>query len=604
MTWAARAARPCHTFELPFPTERGPNFDKPCFINRIDFAAILSSSNFRNDMASGDSPTLVVRDATGEMMRVPFAAGKLLIGRVSQSDVKLEHGLVSRQHAEIWRDAEDRYHVRDLRSSNGTLVNGRAISDAILDPNDEIGIGPFVLTIEQAGAAPKKKKTTSARIVLADEGATLLSLLRDYAPPRIDVAHLTTLNDFSRKLFETPEAAARSAALCGLMVGPQFRGLWAAIVQTPRGSEERPPEVLFEESGAMIGHEPYLSRSVLRRVRETGEAVLASNVGLPAQQNEDANANVKVSVSPDILAMAAVACPIATAAEVIDVLYVMLPPALGSVEWLALVSLAVKQYQQARSVWAARAQAETFAAMQQELARARHIQMRLLPRNPKFDRLDVAIGFVPCDWVGGDYADAVRMKDGRMLLAIADVCGNGLSAALVASSVHTMIHAGARGGASLAELMNSLNDYLNETLAGESYVTMIAVAVDPASGELEMANAGHPPALVMSPGQEPRRIDVAGNLPLGMDSLPIATYRLALAPDELLSLYSDGLSELGIGEEQLLEIEGICGELKTIYTAGQITVQAAAEHLSRRLDALQGSRPPVDDRTFLLARLQ
>jgi serine phosphatase RsbU (regulator of sigma subunit) len=291
------------------------------------------------------------------------------------------------------------------------------------------------------------------------------------------------------------------------------------------------------------------------------------------------------------------------AGDVIDVLYVMLPPALGSAEWLALVSLAVKQFQQAESVWAARKQAETYAAMQRELARARHIQMRLLPRNPKFDRLDVAIGFVPCHWVGGDYADAVRMKDGRTLLAIADVCGKGLSAALVASSVHTMIHSGARGGARLGELMNSLNDYLNETLAGESYVTMIAITVDPSSGEVEMANAGHPPALVMSPGEHPRRIDVVGNLPLGMDSQQIATYRLKLAPDEMLSLYSDGLSELGIGDKQLLEIEGLCGELKAIYTTAERTLPEAAEQLSRRLDALQGSRPPVDDRTFLLARL-
>lgn len=546
-------------------------------------------------MQSSAAPILLVRDESGEVLRFPFTLDKLIVGRVPQASVRLDHGMVSRQHAEIWRGG-GRYHVRDLQSRNGTLVNGVAVTESDLSAGDQIGIGPFTLTIIDEDTSATGG--TSTRIVLADGDDARISSLRDHAPPRIDVAHLTILNEFSQKLLETPTEEARAAALCKLMVGPQFRGHWAVMVQAPRGGAEAPPKLLSEAYGAMVGREPYLSRSVLRRVRETGEAVLASNAGLPAHVEED----VQMSIAPGVMAMAAVACPVASTANVIDVLYVMLPPMLGSAEWLALVNLAVKQHQQAESTWAARKQAEAMAIMERELARARQIQMRLVPKDPKFDGLDVAIGFVPCLWVGGDYVDAVKMKDGRTLLAIADVCGKGLSAALVASSVHTMIHAGVLSDLSLLELMSNLNEYLGQTIPDESFVTMSAIAVDPIRGEIEVVDAGHPPPLLIAPGRPPRRIEVEGNLPLGQESGAIVSHRVALAADELLALYSDGLSELPDEQEKLLGINGLASELQTVYASREITVLDAAEKLSRRLDALQGPRASADDRTFLLAR--
>src|SRR6185437_9437110 len=377
----------------------------------------------------------------------------------------------------------------DLQSRNGTLVNGAAVTECILAKGDQITIGPFVLTIQGPGETALTSGS-STRIVLADGADARMSSLRDHAPPRIDVGHLTTLNEFTQKLLETPVQGNRADELCRLMVGPQFRGQWAVIVRIQRNGTETPPQLLHEAYGAMVGgREPYLSRSVLRRVRESGDAVLASNAGLPAHQEED----VQMSIAPQVLAMAAVACPITRNDQTVDVLYIMLPPMLGSAEWLALVNLAVQQYQQAESSWAARKQAETIAAMERELARARQIQMRLVPKDPKFNGLEVAIGFVPCHFVGGDYVDAVRMKDGRTLVAIADVCGKGLPAALVASSVHTMIHAGVLSDLSLPELMSNLNSYLQGTLSDESFVTMVAIAIDPIRGEIEVVDAGHPP---------------------------------------------------------------------------------------------------------------
>jgi sigma-B regulation protein RsbU (phosphoserine phosphatase) len=369
-------------------------------------------------MVAQNAPILLVRDANGEVLRVPFAAEKLVVGRIPEVNVRLDHGMVSRKHAEFWRDEQGKFHARDLQSRNGTLVNGATITDAVLSKGDQITIGPFILTVQIPGDTTSTTGT-STRIVLADGADARMSSLRDHAPPRIDVGHLTTLNEFTQKLLETPTAAERAGEICRLMVGSQFRGQWAVIVRVERGATESPPQLLHEAYGAMVGgREPYLSRSVLRRVRETGDAVLASNAGLPAHQDQD----VQMSIAPQVLAMAAVACPIARTDKTVDVLYIMLPPMLGSAEWLALVNLAVQQYQQAESSWASRKQAETIAAMERELARARQIQMRLVPKDPKFNGLEVAIGFVPCHFVGGDYVDAVKMRDGRMRMFAEKVC--------------------------------------------------------------------------------------------------------------------------------------------------------------------------------------
>ena len=543
-----------------------------------------------------DSATILIRDADGQVQRVPFAAERMIVGRTVDAAVRIDSALVSRQHAELWRDASGRFHVRDLNSRNGTFVNGQPVNDRALESGDQIGIGAHTLSIQ--GPSLVSAPHSSTRIFLAADDPGRLSSLKDLEPPRIEVSHLMTLNEFSQKLLDNADANDRLLALCKLMVGSQFHARWAVIVRLRFDAFDEVPELLTEARDALSNREPYLSRSVLCRVRETGDAVLASNMGLPAAQEM----NIEVSISPQVMAMAAVACPVRRLPEFIDVLYVTLPPMLGSAEWLALVSLAVKQFQQGESAWAARRQAEEIAVMECELQRARQIQMRLVPREPKFAGLDLAIGFVPCKWVGGDYVDAVRMADGRTLLTVADVCGKGLAAALVSSSLHTMVHSCVLSGLGLRELMSNLNHYLCHTLPDESFVTMIAVAIDAATGEMELVNAGHPPPIVVATGGELRRLETDSNLPLGVENSSITSTRMLLATSELLALYSDGLSELPTNENDLLGIEGLGVELQAASQLLSASTQAVADRLNHRLNILQSSRPSTDDRTFLLAR--
>jgi len=148
------------------------------------------------------------------------------------------------------------------------------------------------------------------------------------------------------------------------------------------------------------------------------------------------------------MAMAAVACPVARSEAAIDLLYVMLPPSYGSGEWLALVNLAVRQYQQAESAWAARKQSESIAVMERELARAKKSRCAS-PTDPHFEGLDGRHRFTPAAQrsaaITSTRSSNVR---GRTLLAIA-VAKTPQHSCL---APHPMVHAGVLGSARLCTI--------------------------------------------------------------------------------------------------------------------------------------------------------
>ncbi len=456
---------------------------------------------------------LHIVDAGGAVSQLPLAGGRAVIGRAQDADVKLDSGMVSRHHAELTRDAFGRWTVSDLHSRNGTMVNGMAVTTHQLEAGDRVGIGPYTLTLAAAVEdTTSLEPPTRSRLLLSDAAAGRISTLKDVEPPRLAASHLTTLSNLSRDLLATDDPAHRLTALCRLMVGRDFHGRRAYALRLSEANPDQSPSPLCEPQQAedLAGSDPYgpagsgpgsqgvdpsayISQGVLRAVRHKGEAVLAGNTGHAG--------DIELSISSSILPVSAVAVPLRQEPGWFDILYVTLPPEYGNGEWLALTALAAKQFQQAEDAWTARKRAEAHAAVELELHRAQQIQMRLVPQATAVEGLDLAIGFVPCRWVGGDYVDVVPMKDGRTLLTVADVCGKGLPAALISSSLHTMVHTAIDAGMGLAALMASLNRYLCHTLSSESFVTMVAVAIDPRTGELECVNAGHPPALLLTPAR-------------------------------------------------------------------------------------------------------
>jgi serine phosphatase RsbU (regulator of sigma subunit)/pSer/pThr/pTyr-binding forkhead associated (FHA) protein len=559
---------------------------------------------------------LDIQSAAGPA-RVPLAGQSLIVGRAREAQVFLDSRTISRRHAELVCDPFGRWWVRDLGSHNGTLVNGQRVTEQLLKPGDALQVGEFTLAfraedaVAPPPASPDGGSTAGGKVALVDAGGRVASL-RDFDAPRIAAGHLSTLSDFGQQLLTLPSPADRLTALCALMIRPEFHGRSAMALRAAKDSFTDAPKPLCAPRAAP-GDEtlsPYISRTLLRTLLARNEPVLASNAaaaGGRAVPGAAAANMAELSMASDVMTIAAVACPIKSEPNHTDLLYVLFPPEYGTSEWLALVALAVKQFQQAESTWAARKLGEDHAAIERELSRAHAIQKRLVPRDVVIPGVDFAIGFLPCRWVGGDYVDIVRGPapggGERVLVTIADVCGKGLPAALVASSLHMMTHTAMRAGMPLPQIMQNLNLYLCETLADGTFVTMLAAMLDPASGTLEVINAGHPPGYFLSPAGDVQATQQAANMPLGLDpAAELLSEHGALPPGSYLVLYTDGLSELALADGTLLGEEALAQHLAALVKAAATpTSTDLSAKLTSLLDSLQDGMSR-DDRTFLVVR--
>jgi serine phosphatase RsbU (regulator of sigma subunit) len=178
---------------------------------------------------------------------------------------------------------------------------------------------------------------------------------------------------------------------------------------------------------------------------------------------------------------------------------------------------------------------------QQELAIAASIQQRLMAVNiPELPFARLKAKNLSCKEIGGDFYDAVQTDDG-VSVVIADVCGKGVSAALLASTLQGMVCTQLAVGMPLHDIVSAVNRFFCKKHLGEKYATVIIVRLKH-TGELEFVNCGHVrPLLVMN--KNVSRPEQA-NLPVGL--LSDASYDSAsvqLSPGDRLVLVTDGVTE-------------------------------------------------------------
>jgi serine phosphatase RsbU (regulator of sigma subunit)/pSer/pThr/pTyr-binding forkhead associated (FHA) protein len=558
----------------------------------------------RNDLEGPTSPGtspifrghLEIRLEGGPPARRLIAEPHLVIGRVQGVQVFLDHHTVSRRHAEMFCDPFGRFWIRDLGSTNGTQVNGEPVTEQALSPGDRISIGDYTIAFNVD--LPESRGAVRPPPVEFEKPTEIRTLL-DFEPPRIAAEHLRTLLTLSRQLISIESPEERLAALCDLAVRDDFQGLSAVVLRVEGGTSVRLSRT-HRHGGEVDDDPPYVSRRVLRAVRETREPVLAGN--LPTLQ--EGSLSLGLTISAEVMELGVIACPLGETDRRLDVLYVTLPPACGNAEWLSLLALAAEVYQQSEVAWTARRHAQEHLAIERELGTARQLQRALLPQRLDFLQLDVAVGFEPCKWVGGDYVDAVQLADGRVLLAVADVCGKGLQAALVTSSLHTMVRAALDSGPTVSQLVERVNHHLCEWLPSHSFVTMVVAAIDPRTGEIECVNAGHPPVLVADRDGDVRLLQSAANPALGVAPCSIEPQRALLEYGDVLLMCTDGLTELRGGDEQeMLGLERL-GERFARICAERPDERSAsvAEALHAMLERYRGDELPGDDRAYVIAQ--
>ncbi|MFV2071580.1 MAG: PP2C family protein-serine/threonine phosphatase [Thermoanaerobaculales bacterium] len=179
----------------------------------------------------------------------------------------------------------------------------------------------------------------------------------------------------------------------------------------------------------------------------------------------------------------------------------------------------------------------------QELELARQIQESLLPsRYIEFGKFSIHTSFQPAAEVGGDYFDVFSMSDRRLVLTVGDVAGHGLSTGLLMASLKSSVAALVHEGYSGPDLIEKVNHLLVDHSQKLRMVTLTVVEIDPADGSFVLANAGHPPAFLLTADGGVEEL-MAGSIPMGSRLCRPVSLHGGFPPGSRLVLYSDGLVE-------------------------------------------------------------
>jgi len=178
-----------------------------------------------------------------------------------------------------------------------------------------------------------------------------------------------------------------------------------------------------------------------------------------------------------------------------------------------------------------------------EMDLAREIQEHLLPINPAVPGLKVCSLYRPAQDVSGDYFDVLPMSDGSWLIAIADVTGHGVPAAMAAAIVKALLMMASETVAKPHEVIRRINRRFVAILRPGLFVTTFVARWYPETRRLSYANAGHPPGLLFRASSEIEELSSSG-MPVGiLEQITSETREVELSPGDRLVLFTDGLTE-------------------------------------------------------------
>jgi phosphoserine phosphatase RsbU/P len=466
--------------------------------------------------------------------RLPFT-----VGRRSGKDLLLLDARVSRDHAHIEQDA-DKLFLVDEGSKQGTFVNGTRISRHRLSPNDRVVFGTDAITVT---FSPDPAHSSTAREFLSQVIATpVISAGSDLekltlfleAARKLNTAGL--LNDVLITLIETTlritKAERGHVFLCG-----KDGSLCLAVGQNAKGEPLKDDQTISRSllQEAVSSASEFLLQDVRQSTRLAGrESIIANElrsiVCIPLrhmQVRERSGGEATLSAMP-VLA---------------GVLYLdsrFVASDLSHTGHDILRTIATEAAALLENAHLAEAE-EAARKVQQELSIAASIQQRLMAVSiPELSYANIQARNIPCRDIGGDFYDVVPTKDG-LAVVVADVCGKGISAALLASILQGMFYSQLQNEVPLVEAVTAVNRFLCAKNLEAKYATLVLLMLRQ-DGSVELVNCGHVPPLRI--GAKGVARTGAFNVPVGLLSdTKYESTRLKLSPGERLLVVTDGVTE-------------------------------------------------------------
>jgi phosphoserine phosphatase RsbU/P len=538
---------------------------------------------------------LVITRQSGKPQRVVLEQTRYTLGRATVNSFSFpEDAGLSREHLVFERNA-GAWTVEDMRSRNGTLLNGTRIFGRVdLKDGDRIVAGHLSIVFRTSDP----ETATNQNIVSIDdaggestsEGALAVDLKS--ALESSDAGNLATQRTHLRAFVRAGRELVSHQSIDELF--KTILDISVDAVNASRGV------LMTVEAGELLvrahhGEDFRISSTVLGRVLNERTSLLILDAA-----SDKAFSSRESIVGAQVRSILAV--PLQTDERAIGIIYVdssrqvrlFSPDDLNLLTVMA--NVAAIRIEHARLVQIE--QADKLLA--HDLQQAAELQRALLPAEPpEIDGFDVAGYNAPSRTVGGDYYDFVQLADGRIALLIADVAGKGLPAALMMSSLHARVHVIFEELANVADHVDRLNRTTSASCPSNRFVTFFVAVLNPASGELCYSNAGHnSPVIVRSDGTI-EELEPTGPV-LGIS--PAFTYKeknCRLNPGDLIALFSDGVTEAcnpdgeEFGEDRLSAI---------LREHRQESATRIVEIVNQQVNAFARGTAQGDDITLVVAR--
>ncbi len=239
-------------------------------------------------------------------------------------------------------------------------------------------------------------------------------------------------------------------------------------------------------------------------------------------------------------------------------------------------------------------------SLKNDLEIAREIQKAMLPPGRfRAPGADVAGFSRPANTVGGDFYEILPLGDGQLVMAVGDVAGKGSPAALVMALLLAMMRTLTDERLEPADLLARLNVQVCRQSPGNRFITIFYAVLDLTAGTLTYVNAGHTPPLLLRSSGDIERLQ-SGGVALGMfEGSRFETGRVLLHADDLLAIYSDGITEAENPKGEPFDERG----LETVLTAERRNnVAATCAAVVRAVERHRADTRLADDLTLLLLR--
>ena len=485
----------------------------------------------------------------GRRIEVPE---RMIVGRTSECDLVLDDNAASRRHIEITLEPMG-FCWKDLKSSNGTLINGVRMLGGVLKDGDRIQIGDTRMRFVQEEVATANIKLPEERLfsetILDSSGVVNQPETNKTATDLLEAVYSVTNEMVSS--FDPSQLVDRLLEMTLRAIDAQRGAILLADGEGNLLESSSLNRALQSKDDTFFAADPSkvrISNTVAQRVLQQGESVL--------YQDADDDTELNAAASIVSMSLRSIVCaPIRTKDRILGILYIdsnrdahaythddmLVASAVGNSAGLALENARLHKESLDRQ------------RIEQEIETAWTIQEGFLTRDWGDDdpRFQVYGETRPAKTVGGDFYDFIRPEQDVAGILIGDVSGKGVPAALMMAQLLAEFRIHARDHESPAEVLRQLNRGASKRSSRGLFCTLCYIRIDLKRGVTMCANAGHNPPLHISGGRAQSIADATGP-PVGiLPDGPWEDEALSIAAGDTLLLYTDGIVEARCETTQL-----------------------------------------------------